>query len=129
MLPLFALVGACSEPAEPLTIPFTAHYGEAPISCSQPVGSAQMTDLRLYISEVQVLTTADRPVTVNLQADGRWQSDDLALLDFEDASGGCENGTQDVHDTLQGSMPAGDYRGLIFSVGVYGSIRMRIQTS
>jgi len=44
--------------------------------------------------------------------------DDLALLDFEDGTGGCVNGTPDVNDRVAGTVPEGHYTGLRFTLGV-----------
>ena len=44
--------------------------------------------------------------------------DDTALLDFENATGGCVNGTPDVNDRVTGTAPAGHYTGLRFTLGV-----------
>ena len=38
--------------------------------------------------------------------DGKWQLDDLALLDFEDGTSSCVNGTPEVNDRVTGR-PAG----------------------
>lgn len=42
----------------------------------------------------------------------------LALLDFEDKTGTCANGTEEVNTELRGTAPAGTYTGAKFSVGV-----------
>lgn len=55
---------------------------------------------------------------MTLDQDGAWQLGDLALLDFEDASGACANGTAGMNTTLRGTVPEGEYTGLSFTIGV-----------
>jgi uncharacterized repeat protein (TIGR04052 family) len=57
-------------------------------------------------------------VPVTLAQDGMWQLDNLALLDFEDGSGPCRNGTAGTNTEVRGSVPAGRYTGLRFTLGV-----------
>jgi uncharacterized repeat protein (TIGR04052 family) len=47
-----------------------------------------------------------------------WQLENLALLDFENKTGTCSNGTPATNTTLRGVAPAGAYDGLRFKVGV-----------
>ena len=120
---LLAGLGGCSKPDVSVSIPFAAYFGQEPIACGQDAGPVQLTDLRLYVSEVKVVREGNQSVPASLQsvslaADSQWQQENLALLDLENADGSCENGTRNVHDTLHGSLPAGDYRGLVFSIGV-----------
>jgi uncharacterized repeat protein (TIGR04052 family) len=65
-----------------------------------------------------VVDAAGREVPVQLDQDDKWQLDDVGLLDFEDASGSCGNGTPDRNDAIKGTAPRGDYRGLRFTLGV-----------
>ena len=48
----------------------------------------------------------------------KWQLDDTALLDFEDGTWSCVNGTRETNDQVLGTVPAGTYTGLLFTVGV-----------
>jgi uncharacterized repeat protein (TIGR04052 family) len=107
-------------------VQFEARVGSAPVACGQQyegVGSAASTvevrDLRLYVSNV-VLTAADgSQVPLELVPDGLWQTSEVALLDFEDGSGACnEAGTAELRDRIVGRAPAGDYTGIAFDLGV-----------
>jgi hypothetical protein len=54
-----------------------------------------------------------------MQADTIWQADDTSLLDFENSTGSCINGTPEMNDTVAGSVPAGHtWKTLRFSLGV-----------
>lgn len=109
----------------PISIPFAAEIGGKTFSCAETfagLGSTaaemQALDFRLFISEV-ALTKADGSLQpISLEQDGQWQIGDLALLDFEDASGACANGTPGLNTTLRGTVPEGAYTGLALTVGV-----------
>jgi uncharacterized repeat protein (TIGR04052 family) len=59
-----------------------------------------------------------KPTPVELTQDDKWQFDDLALIDFEDATGACGNGTPETNTVVSGTVPAGRYSGIQFTVGV-----------
>ena len=78
--------------------------------------TAQPLDFRLYVHDVKLLSSSGQ--TELKLADNDWQSAGAALLDFEDASGTCKNGTPQTNGRLRGSAPPGDYTGIAFTVGV-----------
>jgi uncharacterized repeat protein (TIGR04052 family) len=47
-----------------------------------------------------------------------WQSTEVALLDFEDGSGACENGTAETNETLHFQLAGHDYIGIRLQLGV-----------
>ena len=56
---------------------------------------------------------------MTLAQDGKWQYMDVALLDFEDRTNGCStNGTADLNDRVVGTVPPGEYDGIVFDLGV-----------
>jgi uncharacterized repeat protein (TIGR04052 family) len=57
-------------------------------------------------------------VPLKLLEHGHWQQSELTLIDLEDGSGTCLNGTPRMNSKLLGEVPAADYRGLSFTVGV-----------
>jgi len=118
LLSSLLLLGACSEPDIQIAIPITASWNQDPITCSQDSAPVRLTDLRFYVHDVHLLDSEGSPVALQMDPDGRWQQDGIALLDLEDASGDCQNGTAASHTQLQGSVKAGEYRGLVFTVGV-----------
>ncbi len=106
-------------------IPFAAQIAGAPFACTQSyagLGAAgtevQLLDFRLFVSSAHLIAADGTRVPVALDRDGAWQIDTIALLDFEDGTGSCANGTPQVNTTLRGTVPDGDYRGLEFEVGV-----------
>jgi uncharacterized repeat protein (TIGR04052 family) len=106
-------------------IPFTAEIAGAPFACTDSytgLGSAatevQFLDFRLFVSAAHLIAADGTRVPVALEQDGAWQIENIALLDFEDSTGACANGTPQVNTTLRGTVPEGEYRGLEFEVGV-----------
>ncbi|MFV0429466.1 MAG: MbnP family copper-binding protein [Arachnia sp.] len=106
-------------------IPFTAEIAGTLFKCADSypgLGAAgtevQILDFRLFVSSATLVAADGTRVPVALEQDGAWQIDNIALLDFEDATGSCANGTPQVNATLRGTVPEGDYRGLEFEVGV-----------
>ena len=75
-------------------------------------------DLRFYVHDVALTDASGASQPLTLEQDGVWQRDDVALLDFEDGSGDCATGSPDTHTALTGTVPAGDYVGLSFNIGV-----------
>jgi len=75
-------------------------------------------DFRFYISNVRLLASTGKETPVELNQDGKWQLDDLALLDFENGAGTCSNGTPEMNGQIVGKVPEGHYTGLRFTMGV-----------
>ena len=108
-----------------VAVRFQATVGEEKFACGKTyagVGTTKSTlsprDFRFYVHNVSLIDDSGKAVPVQLAQDGKWQLDDVALLDFEDATGGCVNGTPDTNDRVVGTVPAGHYTGLRFTLGV-----------
>jgi uncharacterized repeat protein (TIGR04052 family) len=129
-----SLLAACSTatpPAasgaatQPVTLRFAAQVNGQPFACGQSYGGVGTTrstitpsDYRFYVSDVQLIDASGRAVPVTLAQDDTWQRDGVALLDFENGSGPCRNGTAAINSSVRGSAPAGSYTGLRFTLGV-----------
>jgi uncharacterized repeat protein (TIGR04052 family) len=107
------------------TIQFSAGAGDTPFSCTTPLTGLGLTattwtpsDLRLYLHGFSLIDAAGEATPLILEQDGLWQVEDVVLLDFEDKTGTCSNGTTDRNDRVVGTAPAGEWTGLRFSVGV-----------
>ncbi|MGQ9838448.1 MAG: MbnP family copper-binding protein [Cyanobacteriota bacterium] len=113
-----------AQASEPVTIRFAAQVGDEPFDCGRTyeLGSEstpmRVSDFRFYVSDIRLLDKAGRAVPVALEQDGQWQYETVALLDFEDQSGACVQGTVETRDVVVGTVPAGDYVGLQFTLGV-----------
>lgn len=129
MLATLALATALAAPAladQPVAIQFAAEIGGKPFSCTDTytglgstAASVKGVDYRLFVSAAALVRADGSLQPIKLEQDGKWQLDDLALLDFEDATGGCKGtGNPDLNTTLRGTVPDGAYTGLTFTVGV-----------
>lgn len=109
-----------------VTIRFAASVGSVPASCGMiynGVGTAGSTlslnDYRFYISNVRLINAAGEEIPVELTQDGQWQYANVALLDFEDGTSLCSgSGNADTNTKVTGTVPEGDYNGLVFDLGV-----------
>ena len=123
---LLLLAAAAANGAETVSIPFRAVVGSEELACGRKytgVGLSRSVitprDFRLYIHNVRLLDEAGKEWPVDLAQDGKWVLDDVALLDFEDGSAGCRNGSPETNRVVTGTVPAGHvYRGLRFTLGV-----------
>lgn len=115
---LVTLLSSCSEPGAKVTIPFAPVLGTQSLRCDDADDDVQLTDLRFYVADVQLITVEGELVDVQLEADGRWQQAQLALIDLENGSDACTNGTAEMNTNLRGAIPQAEYRGLQFTVGV-----------
>ncbi len=136
---LAALMAGCTAPGigappaaatpvtgstQPVTIQFAAQVNGQPFACGQRyagIGTSGSTitpgDLRFFVSDVQLVEASGRTVPVTLTQDGMWQLEGITLLDFEDGSGPCRNGTTATNTAVRGTTPAGHYTGLRFTLG------------
>lgn len=109
---------------QPVTLRFRAQVGAQPFACGTTydgVGSAGSrwlpTDFRFYVHGVRLVRADRSEVAVQLEQDA-WQNGEVALLDFEDDSGPCNNGTPATNTTIRGVVPRGEYTGVRFVLGV-----------
>jgi uncharacterized repeat protein (TIGR04052 family) len=113
---LLALLCACAKPEIDVTIPFVATWQGREIGCAGD--EIALSDLRLYVSNVELLDRDGVAHPVRLRPDLPGQDAQVALLDFETGDGACINGTSATRTTIDGSAPRGDYQALRFTVGV-----------
>ncbi len=121
-------LGACAgaqQAERDVTISFAARIGDEAFKCGQSYAgigttNARITpsDFRFYVSDVELIDASGKAVKLQLAQDGVWQFQNVALLDFEDGSGPCRGGTTGVNARVVGKAPAGDYRGVSFTLGV-----------
>jgi uncharacterized repeat protein (TIGR04052 family) len=87
-----------------------------PIDCSST--SPTLTDLRFYVTDVQLIDEAGVARDIRFATEMPWQNDAVALIDLEDGTGACLNGTSEIVAELIVVAPPREYRGLRFTVGV-----------
>jgi uncharacterized repeat protein (TIGR04052 family) len=107
------------------TIDFVARVGSQALQCGQsymvgsPATAATPADFRFYVSDVSFLKADGSSTLMELESDGVFQDGNVALLDFEDKSGGCAGeGTAEKNTQLKLHGPKGTYTGISFTVGV-----------
>lgn len=124
-----ATLTACATPPEPQTveIPFTLRAGNTPVSCGgvfgplgTPATTATLRDARLYVQDIALIDAAGSAVPVTLTP-GPWQQGGVALIDLESGGPDCA-GSAAVNPVIRGTIPAGTYTGLRFTVGVPPSL-------
>ncbi len=119
-----------------VSLDFAAMVGPEVFACSDGgnakvynnIGTANsdvsFKDFRLYVSNIRLIDDADNEVSLTLNNDGAFQlqteSDGhVALLDFEDGTANCsETGNANLNTSVTGTVPPGNYTGLVFEVGV-----------
>jgi len=107
-----------------VAIRFQAMVGKEKFACGETYTGIGTTgskiaprDFRYYVHNVRLVD--DKGGVVPIQLDqSKWQLDDTALLDFEDGTWSCVNGTREMNDHVVGTVPAGTYTALMFTVGV-----------
>ena len=117
-----ALDGCADRPVE---IQFKGVVGNDTFACGttyDDIGTsgAQFlpSDFRLYVSNVRLVTPGGSEVPVQLEQDGVWQYQNVAMLDFENGSGPCTFGNEATNTTVRGTVPAAVYTGVKFDLGV-----------
>ncbi len=113
LLVLCGLLAGCGPADVPFELRFAAASGNAPVDCA-----GRLADLRFYVTDLAVLRPDGGRARVDLAANGRWQGQGIGLIDLEDGTGSCANGTPDGNDRLVGRVPPGDVAGLSFVIGV-----------
>jgi uncharacterized repeat protein (TIGR04052 family) len=121
------VVSPCLPAAEnqPVAIRFRAQVGDQDFACGKTyegVGASKSRisprDFRFYVQSVDLLNERGDFVPVAFTPDGKWQTDHVALLDFEDASARCANGTRETNNQIIGMVAPGRYKGMRFVLGV-----------
>ncbi|MEM7757836.1 MAG: MbnP family copper-binding protein [Cyanobacteria bacterium P01_A01_bin.40] len=110
---------------EEIAINFEAFVGENEFACGssyEEIGvessTITPTDFRFYVSDVKLIDEAGNAVPLELEQDGKWQHQNVALLDFEDGTASCDNGTSETRTQVVGTVPEGNYESLQFTLGV-----------
>ncbi len=111
---------------EALTLRFALKAGPDAVTCGKDIAklgkggvSAQIADARMHIGNVRLIGASGKETPVALIPDDKWQSDKIALLDFENATGLCrEAGTVDTRTEIRVKAPAGKFTGIAFDMGL-----------
>lgn len=118
LLVLLSLGTACTPATKEIDIPFAVLYNGKPIGCDVPVDTVSMTDLRFYIYDLRLLGDDNTETPIALRPDEFWQTESVALLDFENGKGACVNGSERTNTVIRGQHSPGESYGLAFRIGV-----------
>jgi len=109
----------------PITIRLQATVGDTPFSCGKEypgIGTSGATitasDFRFYVHNVRLVTARGDTVRAAMAPRSPWQDREIALLDFENGTATCANGTPETNPQITVLAPAGEYQGVAFTVGV-----------
>jgi uncharacterized repeat protein (TIGR04052 family) len=132
-LAVASLLSACGGGDDPgprdIALEFGAVSGTTAVKCATPIvglGSgavtAQLKDFRFYVSNVRMVRADGSEAALVLGADDAWNlsagNDRVTLIDLEDATGSCAGGTAATNAVVRGTVPAGAYVGVKFTMGV-----------
>lgn len=115
---LISLGAACTPSTRDIDIPFSVLFDGEPISCEEPAESVWLTDLRFYVHDLRLLGPGNQEIPVDFQSDDFWQTEAVALLDFESGQGACINGSERTNTVIRGRYATAEIQGLAFRVGV-----------
>lgn len=109
----------------PVSIKFKAKVGTQDFKCGTTYTAQGTTndtveprDLRFFVQDLKLVTSAGQEVPVQIDVRSPWQTADVALLDFEDGTGKCNNGNPELNSEVTGKVPSGTYTGIVFTNGV-----------
>ena len=125
LLSAFFLAAAASG-AEPVTIQFRGAVNGAPFECGRTyaeVGANRSLitseDFRFYVHDVRLVDAAGAEHLLELDQQTKWQIERTALIDLENKTGDCSNGTAETNFEVRGTVDgSGPWKGLRFTLGV-----------
>lgn len=110
---------------EDVELSFAAMVGSEPFACGKTYAdlgadkrSVSFADARFYIYDIQLIDSAGKHVPVAVPDDNKFQSQGVVLLDFEDQSGECSNGSKETNALVHGKIAEGSYSGIAFGIGM-----------
>ena len=108
-----------------IKINFQGVVGEKPFSCNETydgIGTTKskmtVSDFRFFVQNLRLVDGKGNEILVKLTSDGKFQTEKVALIDFENGEGPCKNGTPELNSSIRGKVPKGKYVGLKFQIGV-----------
>jgi len=106
-----------------VVIRFRASVGDQAFNCAETYSaigttgsSVRVTDFRFFVSNVRLVDELDKESPVSLSNDGKWQNDKVGLIAFESGDGKCAE--NEINQEVKGTVTAGAYVGLRFTLGV-----------
>ncbi len=93
-------------------------FGNELIACSLAAADMRLSDLRLFVYDFHLTSATGDEVALTLDDRPPWQGEQVAMLDFEDGTGSCRNGSAATNATVHARVAPGEYTGLRFRIGV-----------
>ncbi len=112
------LLTSCGADLNDVDIAVSAQYGEGKLNCDERTSDITLTDLRLFVYDLHLIGIDGSELPVSLVADDQWQTSNTALIDLEDGTGNCLNGTAGTNTLLRARYAGTAGKGLIFRIGV-----------
>ncbi len=120
---------AAQAKTQSVDVTFAAMAGSKPVACGSPIAglgmakaTAQLRDLRFYVSDVALIRKDGKAVPVKLRGSSvqlTREGGSVTLIDLENGTGACaEEGTKATNARVRGTVPEGSYKGLSYTVGV-----------
>ena len=108
---------------------FAAVSGATPVACGRPIAglgtggtTAQLQDLRFYISNVRLVRANGSSVPITLTGDEDYNltrgGNRTTLIDLENGRGLCTEGDRATNSVISGTVPRGRYVGARMYLGV-----------
>ena len=98
--------------------------------------NVKFRDFRFFVTDVKLISSDNTEIPFTLNTDNVWQSNGVALLDFETGSCGSTpsmgSGSAETNSTVTGTVPAGSpssYKGVKFSISVPTAINFQDSTT
>lgn len=125
ILILFCSALASNGQSKQFTINFQGMVGDRVFDCRdayEGIGTTgskiTVSDFRFFVHNIRLIDKNGRETPLSLTDDGKFQTEKVALLDFENGLGTCANGTTETNLTIRGTAGNGKYVGLKFNIGV-----------
>ena len=121
----FLLVSCVQE--KQVELKFMATVNGEPLNCGQWYSGfntdrdakIQLKDFRFFVSEVNLIDEAGEKTPLVLEQDSIWQFQNIALLDFENGQGECEEkGNTPTNSTVRGKVSGKGFKAISFKLGV-----------
>ena len=116
---LAALLAAGCQPAkQPIELKFALFWDGAPMNCASEHAGIRLADLRFYVYDIGFTREDGSRHALDIAADDAWQGQGVALLDFEDGTEACLNGSGAMRSFVAGLVDPVHGGNLAFTVGV-----------
>lgn len=108
-------------------IPFRATVGDDDFDCNKSftLGTdntlVQPKDFRYFVSDIKFIRADGSKESLELEQDGKWQTGNVALLDYATADANCAMSSSPDSETrkvVRGVIKKGEYTGIEFALGL-----------